>query len=338
MKDTIFKALIVKEGEGKKIIREVTGKRIDELPEGDVLIRVLYSSLNYKDALSATGHRGVTRNYPHTPGVDASGVVAESSSPQFKEGEEVLVTGYDLGMNTSGGFGEYIRVPASWVLKLPATLTLHESMVYGTAGFTAALSLYKLMAAGVEPDHGEILVTGATGGVGSVAVALLANAGFNVTAATGKPDQRDFLMKLGANRVIARDEIKDTTGRPLLKGRWAGVIDTVGGEYLEAAIKSTKPKGAVACCGLVDSPNLSLTVYPFILRGVQLIGIDSAETPMELRLKIWDQIANPWKLHPDIFDMLVSETGLENLEEKIQLILKGKIKGRVVVTIGSSRE
>ena len=329
-----FRALVVKEKENKEVYREVGVKCFSELPEGDVLILVLYSSLNYKDALSATGHRGVTKNYPHTPGIDAAGVVAKSSSDEFIEGEEVLVTGYDLGMNTSGGFGEFIRVPASWVVKLPPTLSLRDSMVFGTAGFTAALSLYKLLEAGVQPHHGDILVNGATGGVGCMAVGFLANAGFYVVAATGKTDQTEFLKRLGAAEVIARDDIRDNPERPLMKGRWAGVIDNVGGEFLAAALKSTQPKGVVTCCGLVASPNISLTVYPFILRGIKLIGIDSAETPMMLREEIWDWIANDWKLHPELIDMVTEESSLEELETHIQRILSGKVKGRVIVSIG----
>jgi acrylyl-CoA reductase (NADPH) len=326
-----FNALVVSE-EDNKIMRTISVRETSELPPGEVLIRVHHSSLNYKDALSASGHRGVTRKYPHTPGIDAAGEVAESSNPSFTIGEKVLVTGYDLGMNTAGGFGQYIRVPADWVVKLPSTLTLHNAMIYGTAGFTAAIAVYELMEAGVNPSKGEILVTGASGGVGSIAVAILAQAGFEVTAATGKPEAAGFLQQLGAQHVIPRTEAMDVPNRPLLKSRWSGVIDTVGGEYLAAAIKSTHPYGVVACCGLVASPDFAINVFPFILRGVKLIGIESAQFPMELRRRIWEQLATQWKCPDKILDLLTTETTLEGLEEKINAILKGKIKGRVLVT------
>jgi putative YhdH/YhfP family quinone oxidoreductase len=326
-----FSALVVKE-EDNRFIRSVSKKEISALPAGELLIRVHYSSLNYKDALSASGHRGITRKYPHTPGIDASGIVEESSHPSFVKGEKVLVTGYDLGMNTSGGFGQYIRVPADWVVKLPPKLSLRESMIYGTAGFTAAIAVYELLEAGVTPAKGPVLVTGATGGVGSMSIAILTQAGFEVIAATGKEDAKDDLMQLGAKQIVPRTDILDTPQRPLLKGRWAGVIDTIGGEYLAAAIKSTHPYGAVACCGLVVSPDFNINVFPFILRGVKLIGIESAEFPMELRRRIWNQIATQWKCPDNLLDLMTIETTLEGLETKINAILKGMIKGRVLVT------
>ncbi len=222
-----------------------------DLPDGDVLVRVKYSSLNYKDVLSATGNRGVTRRYPHTPGIDAAGVVEESSSPDFKAGDEVIVTSYDLGMNTPGGFGQFIRVPAAWVVKLPQGLSWRESMIYGTAGFTAALSVYRLMDYGVGPARGEVLVSGATGGVGSVAVAILAKEGFRVTAMSGRPENRDYLLSIGAHEVIAVDAATDASPRPLLKERWAGAIDTVGGPVLATTIKSVMYGGGITCCGNV---------------------------------------------------------------------------------------
>jgi putative YhdH/YhfP family quinone oxidoreductase len=275
-----FKAMIVSENADKRFIREVREKTFSQLPLNEVLIEVKYSSLNYKDALSATGNKGVTRNYPHTPGIDAAGVVAESSSLVFEAGDEVIVTGFDLGMNTSGGFGQYIRVPAAWVLRLPGNLTLRESMAYGTAGFTAALCALKLQAHGLTKDSGEVLVTGATGGVGSIAVGILAKAGFDVVAATGKTEEKDFLIRLGAQQVISRAETDDSSGRPMLKGRWAGVVDTVGGNILATAIKSTKGEGCVACCGNAMSADLAVSVFPFILRGVSLLGVNSVDIPV----------------------------------------------------------
>jgi acrylyl-CoA reductase (NADPH) len=327
-----FKAMVVTETADKKFIREVKEKKLSDLPAGELLVEVKYSSLNYKDALSASGNKGVTRTYPHTPGIDAAGIVVESGSPRLKPGDEVIVTGFDLGMNTSGGFGHYIRVPSSWAVKLPENLSPKESMAYGTAGFTAALSLFRMHQYGLTKDQGEILVTGATGGVGSVAVGLLTKLGFHVVAATGKTAEKDFLLGLGAKEIISREEASDASGRSLLKGRWAGVVDTVGGNILATAIKSAKPHGIVACCGNVASPELSVTVYPFILRGVSLLGIDSAESPMAIRSIIWNKIAGEWKL--DHLDSLVSECSLEELDSKIDMILKGKLKGRVVVNLG----
>ncbi len=331
MSGKTFKALVVEEEGEKNFVRSVKDRSTDELPEGDVLVNVRYSSLNYKDALSAIGNKGVTRNFPHTPGVDASGIVAESNSPEFSAGEEVIVHAYDLGCNTSGGFGEYIRVPSDWVIKLPANLSLRESMIYGTAGFTAAYSVLELERHGVTPDKGEILITGATGGVGSVAVSILAKLGYDVVASTGKTDQEKFLLDLGAKEVISRDESRDESGRPMLKGRWAGVVDTVGGEILVTAIKAAKPMGVVTCCGNVASADLPLNVYPFILRGVILVGIDSQNCPMDDRLKVWEKMAGDWKL--DNLDDLANEISLDGLEENIQLILQGKQKGRVLLNL-----
>ena len=224
-----FPALRISEREDGSFVREICLQERDDLPPGDVLIRVEWSSLNYKDALSASGNRGVTRRYPHTPGIDAAGVVMESADARWRPGEEVIVSCYDLGMNTPGGFGRMIRVPGDWVMKLPAGLTLRESMIYGTGGFTAAHCVYRLQELGLTPGAGPVMVTGATGGVGSFAVAFLARAGFEVTAASGKPEEGGFLEKLGAKKVIGRDRIKDNPGKAFLRPRWAGVVDTVGG-------------------------------------------------------------------------------------------------------------
>src|SRR5262245_42365380 len=300
-----FKAMVVSKTVPRKFVRKIKQKPFSELPANEVLIEVKYSSLNYKDALSATGNKGVTRNYPHTPGIDAAGVVAASSNLAFEEGDEVIVTGFDLGMNTSGGFGRYIRVPASWILRLPGNLTLSESMAYGTAGFTAALCVLKLQAHGLTKDSGEVLVTGATGGVGSIAVGILAKAGFRVVAATGKMEEKDFLTGLGALQVISRAEADDSSGRPMLKGRWGGVVDTVGGNILATAIKSTKEEGSIACCGNAMSADLAVNVFPFILRSVSLLGVNSVDIPVGERLLAWQKLAQDWKL--DLSSELVSE-------------------------------
>jgi len=324
--------MIVSEKKNKTFQREITTKTISDLPEGDVIINVQYSSLNYKDALSASGNKGVTRNYPHTPGIDAAGVIAESSEPNFAPGEEVLVTGYDLGMNSSGGYQEYIRIPASWVVKLPQSMTLKESMVFGTAGFTAALSRYKMIQNGVLPQLGPVLVTGATGGVGSIAVGILAKAGYEVTAVNGIIDEKEYLLEIGAKEVISIEEADDQSGRPILKPKWAGAIDTVAGNLLPTAIKTTKYGGTVTCCGNVGSAELNSSIYPFILNGVSLIGIDSVNCPVALRLKIWDKLSTEWKV--DHLDKITTELeSLEALDERIGLILQGKNRGRAIVKI-----
>ena len=331
MDQKTFKAMVVTETQDNQFIRQITDKAFDELPEGDVLIKVKYSSLNYKDVLSATGNKGVTKKYPHTPGIDAAGVVEESVSDDFKVGDEVIVTSYDLGMNTSGGFGQYIRVPANWVVKLPKDLSLRESMIYGTAGFTAALSVYRLIDYGVTPDQGEILVSGATGGVGSIAVSILTKAGYQVVAVNGIVDEREYLLDLGAKEVISIGEATDTTRKPLLKGIWAGAIDTVGGEMLATTIKSIQYGGAVTCCGNVGSHDLPLNVYPFIIRGVCLMGIDSQNCPMATRQRVWEKIASDWKL--EYLGPLTTETSLEGLDERIELVRKHKHKGRTIVNL-----
>lgn len=330
MNHTEFKALVVEELSPKTYMRTVKTLSIDDLPQGDLLIRVNYSSLNYKDALSASGNRGVTRNFPHTPGIDAAGVVVESAAQEFKQGDEVIVTSYDLGMNTAGGFGQYIRVPSEWAVKLPQGLTQRESMMFGTAGFTAGMSVNQITPA-LDPSMGEILVTGATGGVGSLSVAILSRLGFEVVGVTGKKTGDGFLKDLGASRTITREEATDTTGKPLLKAQWAGVIDTVGGEILATAIKSTRPWGVVTCCGNVASPDLPINVFPFILRGVKLMGIDSQNCPMALRKSVWARLAGDWKF--DTLESLAREVTLDGLDHEINLILAGKQQGRILVKL-----
>ncbi len=326
-----FKAMVVKEAENGRFDRSITERSTQDLPAGDVLVQVRYSSLNYKDLLSATGNKGVTRNYPHTPGIDAAGVVVESSGGEFKDGDEVIVTSYDLGMNTDGGFGQYIRVPAAWVVPLPNGLSLKESMVYGTAGFTAGLSILRLIEHGIGPEDGNILVSGATGGVGSLSVSILSRLGYRVTAVSGRSDQAAFLQSLGAAEVVDIEEAADDSGRPLLKGRWAGSVDTVGGEILATTLKSTHLHGAVACCGNVASAELPINVFPFILRGVTLYGIDSQNCPMPSRRKVWERLAGEWKIdHPE---GLITEIGLQELDGAIQQMQERKHRGRTIVRL-----
>ncbi|MCI0767309.1 YhdH/YhfP family quinone oxidoreductase [Bacillus sp. TL12] len=331
MNHTLFRAILVNEQEENQFERTLVERKIDDLPEGEVLIRVHYSSLNYKDALSATGNRGVTRKYPHTPGIDAAGEVISSQNPSFKTGDQVIVTGYDLGMNTSGGFGQYIRVPASWVIPLPEGLSLKESMMYGTAGFTAALSVHKLITAGITPDMGRILVTGATGGVGSVAVSILARLGYDVVAATGKVAEKEMLLHLGAKKIIHRGEMNDQLGKPMLKGIYAGVIDTVGGSTLATALKVVQYGGSVTTCGNVAGHEFTTSVYPFILRGINLLGIDSVQCPIALRKKIWALLGEEWK-NLDLL-LYTTECTLEELNDKFEAILNGELKGRTIVNL-----
>jgi putative YhdH/YhfP family quinone oxidoreductase len=326
-----FKAMVVSETADKKFVREVKQKNLEDLPAGELIIEVKYSSLNYKDALSASGNKGVTRKYPHTPGIDAAGTVVDCSNRSFAVGDQVVVTGFDLGMNTSGGFGQYVSVPSGWAVKLPQGLSAKESMSYGTAGFTAALCVTRLLAGGLAKEQGEVLVTGATGGVGSIAVGILGKLGFDVVAATGKTGEKDFLTRLGAKTIISREEANDTSGRPLQKPRWAGVVDTVGGNILATALKTAKYGGLVAACGNTMSADLAVSVYPFILRGVSLLGVDSVEVPMSTRLRVWQKLAQDWKVN--FSGDLISECSLEELSPKIDQILQGAVRGRVVVDL-----
>lgn len=323
-----FKALRITE-EGDQYRKSIEKRSISDLPEGDTIVKVQYSSLNYKDALSSIGNKGVTRNYPHTPGIDAAGTIVESSNPKFSEGEEVILTGYDLGMNADGGFGEYIRVPSEWIVKKPQGLDLKESMVYGTAGFTAALSVYKLTET-VDKEAGEILVTGGTGGVANIATKILVKLGYDVVVATGKVEsQKDELLSLGVKSVISREEIQDPKGKAMLKARWAGVIDTVGGSTLGDVMKSIQYNGAVTTCGNVAGDKFESSVYPFILRGITLYGIDSVQCPMDVRLEIWKKLGGIWKA--DNLQAMVEIVSLEEIEEKIDEMLAGKKVGRVIL-------
>ncbi len=324
-----YKAFVVDETDGE-FISSVKMLDTNDLPQGEVMVEVRYSSLNYKDALSATGNKGVTKNYPHTPGIDAAGVVVRSLSPLYREGDEVIVTGYDLGMNTPGGFGKYISVPAEWVVKLPTGLSLKESMILGTAGFTAAISLSRLTAL-VKPSDGKVVVTGATGGVGSVALALLAQNGYQTVAVSGKEQEYPFLKKLGATEVISREQFQQIEKRPILSAQYAGGIDTVGGVALENILKSLQSLGAVTTCGSVSSTQLNMTVFPFILRGISLIGISAQNYPTHLRAGLWEKLANEWK--PTHLMELYTEINPDELPTAILGILNGRLKGRTIVNM-----
>lgn len=326
-----FKALQVSESEDKQFSAAIVTRSVEDLPAGEVVVNVRYSSLNYKDALSASGNKGVTRQYPHTPGIDAAGVVAATDSDAFAVGDEVIVIGYDLGMNTAGGFGEYIRVPADWIVKRPAGLSLRESMIIGTAGFTAALCLEKLVANGINPDSGPVLVTGATGGVGIFAVALLHHLGYEVVASTGKAAAHELLSKLGAGSIIDRAELSEENPRPMLKEQWAAAIDVVGGETLFNVVKSIRYGGSVACCGLVQSPAFKGSVLPFILRGVNLLGVDSVQLPLARKAALWQKLATQWKL--PALESLCTEIGFGELGDALGVVLKGGATGRYLLNL-----
>lgn len=328
MEQKEFKAFVVDELDGQ-FIREIKTKLISELPDGDLLIKVKYSSLNYKDALSASGNKGVTKKYPHTPGIDAVGTIISSNTDKFKINDKVIVTSYDLGMNTAGGFGQYIRVPSDWAVLLPENLTMKEAMVIGTAGLTAGMSVLRLSEM-VKPEDGKIVVSGATGGVGALSVSILNKLGYSVTAITGKETEQDYLLNLGANEIILRKDFEAIDNKPILKPTFAGGIDTVGGVILENIIKSVQPMGVVTCCGNVSSPKLNLTVFPFILRGITLVGIDSQNCPMAYREQVWKKLADEWK--PELSGAYI-EISLKELSDKIDLMLKGKLKGRTIVNM-----
>ena len=314
------------------VTASVTERSLDELPEGDVLIRTAFSSLNYKDALAATGHQGIVKRFPHVPGVDAAGTVVASDAPEFSEGDQVLVTGHDGGATRWGGWAGFVRVPHEWIVPLPQGLTLREAMILGTAGLTAALCVDCLERHGRQPDDGPIVVTGATGGVGSVAVAILGKLGYHVAAVTGKADAHAYLEGIGATEILGREEVDDRSGRPLLSGRWAGGVDTVGGNILGTLLRSLRHGGCVAACGLAGSNELPITVYPFILRAATLAGIDAAWCPRASRLEAWQRLAGDWK--PKNLDAMAHFTTLFELGPHISEILSGRIRGRVVVTLG----
>ena len=328
---TTFRALeSAKTENGNQL--SIVEKSVDDLPEGDILIKVNFSSLNYKDALSASGAPGVTRNYPHTPGIDAAGVIVETNDSNLKEGDSVIVTGYDLGMDTAGGFGEYIRVPASWVIKLPNGLSERDSMALGTAGLTAGLSIQALD--DYNSNNGfnglSTIVTGSTGGVGSIAVMLLSKLDASVTAVTGKDTQKELLQSLGASEIVSREELAELCRTPIGKTIWDFGVDVVSGNILTLLLSSLKPGGAVACSGLVGGPSFESSIFPFILRGNALLGIDSVEIPLEKKLQVWENFASEWKLD---LTPLVKEVNLEGLENEISTILSGGQVGRVLVNL-----
>lgn len=326
-----FKALLVDKKDNEFSVN-ISNLRLNDLPEGDVVIRVAYSSVNYKDGLAATPDGNIVRNYPHVPGIDLVGTVVNSMDERFAEGDEVIATSYEIGVSHLGGYSEYARIPADWIVPLPKDLSMKEAMAYGTAGFTAALSIHQLEESGLTPDAGPVLVTGASGGVGSIAVAMLSRLGYDVVASTGKTSEHDYLYQIGAKEIISREDLQPEKIRPLDKQRWAGAVDPVGGKTLAYILSSIKYGGSVAVTGLTGGPNVPTTVFPFILRGVNLLGIDSVYCPMDVRETLWKRMAD--ELKPVHLEKVTEEISFEELPGTLKAILEGKLKGRTVVKIG----
>ncbi len=310
----------------------VAVSQIDEsqLPEGDVTIDVAYSTLNFKDGLAITGRSPVVRKFPMIPGIDLAGTVRESSHPDWKAGDQVVLNGWGVGETHWGGLGQVARLKGDWLVPLPSAFSPKQAMAIGTAGYTAALCVEALIKAGVTPEQGEVLVTGATGGVGSVAVALLKKAGFKVVGSTGKASEADYLTKLGADSIIDRNELS-APGKPLQKERWAGVVDSVGSATLANACAQTRYGGAVAACGLAQGADFPATVMPFILRGVRLLGVDSVMAPKASRLVAWQRLARD--LDPSLLDLIATEIGLSQVIATAADLLDGKVRGRVLVDV-----
>lgn len=326
-----MKAFVVEKVADKEFSSQVKEVPIPKCEDNEIIIKVTYSSLNYKDALSSVGNPGVSRNFPHITGIDVAGTVFESSSNIFRVNERVLVTGYDMGMNTNGGHAQYVKVPISWVARIPDSITDKEIMTYGTAGLTAALSINELINNGIKQEDGDVLVTGATGGVGSIAVSILNKLGYNVVAISGKSDKVEFLKQIGASEIISREEFLEVSKKPLLSEKYIAVVDTVGGDVLAQALKQIKYDGVATCCGLTSSHELNTNVFPFILRGLRLIGIDSVECKLEKKQAAWEKLATKWKI--DTLNSLTNEITLDEIKEAYEKLLKGNAVGRYVVKI-----
>ncbi len=324
-----FRAFRIVNEDGR-IYGAIVNATLAELSAGDVLIKASYSSVNYKDALAATGTGKILRRFPLIGGIDVAGVVASSADSRFREGDEVLVTGYDLGVANDGGYAGYVQVPAGWVVAMPRGLTAFEAMALGTAGFTAGLAIVRLQQNGLRPQNGTVVVTGSTGGVGSIAVAGLARLGYDVAAITGKEEAHEYLRQLGAREVLSRGTLEMGT-RPLEKARWAGAVDAVGGDMLAWLTRTTDAWGSIASTGLTGGVELHTTVMPFILRGVSLIGIDSVSCPMEIRTEVWRRLATDMK--PNNLAAIAKEISLDGLPDAFATLLAGKARGRFVVNV-----
>lgn len=317
--------------EDHRVASRFVTMHLDELDAGDVVIRTEYSSINYKDALSHNGTGKIMRRYPCNAGIDVAGEVVTSADPRFAAGDKVIVTSWDFGVAHDGGYSEYVRVPAQWVVPMPQGMSTFEAMVLGTAGFTAGLAVERMQHDGLSPDKGPVVVTGATGGVGSVAIEILARCGYHVVALTGKPEEADYLKRLGAAEILDRRTI-DWGKRPLEKATWAGAVDNIGGDALAWMTRTMKQGGAIASCGLAASIELNTTVMPFILRGVSLLGIDSGYWPMAPREKLWQRLAGEWK--PDKVAAAVKTIPLAELDQVFRNLLEGRMTGRYVVQVG----
>lgn len=329
----MFNALIVNKDDEGKTSASVGQIGLDDLPEGDVVVAVDYSTVNYKDGLCIGPGGGLVRNYPHVPGIDFAGTVETSNDPRYAAGDKVVLTGWRVGEMHWGGYAQKARVKADWLVPLPSGLTTRQAMAVGTAGFTAMLAVMALQDHGMKPDQGPVLVTGAAGGVGSVATAILSHLGFEVAAVTGRPDTADYLKSLGATQIVARDEINETVKRPLETENWAGCVDAVGGPMLARVLGQMKYGASVAAVGLAGGANLPATVIPFLLRGVNLLGIDSVMQPYDNRLRAWERIATD--LPMDKLEAMIHPATLGDLPQLGADILKGQVKGRVVVDVNA---
>ena len=326
--DKTFNAIIVEEKKSGEFFQSIKERNISHLSKGDLLVKVKYSSLNYKDSLSFSGNKGVTKIYPHTPGIDAMGIVENSKTKDFNKGDKVIITGYDLGMNTPGGFGEYISVPKEWVTLLPDKLGDSESMILGTAGLTAGLCINS-----INENHKikgkKAVVTGSTGGVGCIAVMLLTKLGAEVTAITGKTNSHNFLYSIGAKEVLLRNDYLSSVKKPMGKGSWDIAVDVAGGDMLSGLIANMKYGGIITCCGLVDSPSFTSSVFPFILRGISLVGIDSAEVSINEKAEIWNNFENHWKL--DDIHSISKNVDMHGMMNEINTIFEGRQIGRILL-------
>lgn len=326
-----FKALMVDKNENDFSV-QVKNITLNELPQGDVLIKVSYSAINYKDGLASIPNGKIVTTYPFIPGIDLAGVVVSSQDPRFREGDEIIATSYEIGVSHYGGYSEYARIPGDWIVPLPENLTLMESMILGTAGITSALSIQRLEDNGLSPEKGKVLVTGATGGVGSLAVSMLSKRGYEVVASTGKNSEHTFLHKLGAKEIISREDVFNGKIKTLDNQNWAAAVDPVGGETLASILSKIQYNGSVAVSGLTGGGSVPTTVFPFILRGINLLGIDSVYCPMDVRQELWNRMATDLK-PSTLSEIIQKEITLEELPENLPTILKGQARGRIIVKI-----
>lgn len=326
-----FQALVVNK-QDEQFSVDIQQLSISDLPDGEVLVRVHYSGINYKDSLAAIPNGNIVNSYPFVPGIDLAGVVVSSSDDRFKEGDEVIATSYEIGVSHFGGYSEYARIQADWIVPLPDGLSLKEAMIIGTAGFTAALSVQRLEEQHVKPNSGKVLVTGATGGVGSFAVSILSKLGYEVEASTGKEEEHDYLRSIGASSIVSREDVYDGKVRALGKQQWAAAVDPVGGEPLASILSQIQYGGSVAVSGLTAGTKVPTTVFPFILRGVNLLGIDSVYCPMDVRQNVWNRLATDMK-HPNLEDLVQQEITLDELPDALPTLLKGEARGRTIVKL-----